>query len=272
MEVQIMGILNVTPDSFSDGGRFATPEKAVAHGLRLAEEGADILDIGGESTRPGSKPVPLEEELRRTIPVIQALRQKTKIQISIDTQKSEVARLALEAGASIINDVSAGTNDPEMFVVAAQTRATICLMHKRGMSETMQNAPQYRDVIAEVYDYLKGRIQAATESKIARDKIWIDPGFGFGKRFEDNVALLNHLDRFHSLEAPVLVGTSRKSFLGELLGGVGVSERLEAGLATLAIAVQKGARIVRVHDVAQTRRFLTVFSLCHSADHAMKSA
>ena len=256
-----MGILNVTPDSFSDGGRFATPEKAVAHGLRLAEEGADILDIGGESTRPGSKPVPLEEELRRTIPVIQALRQKTKIQISIDTQKSEVARLALEAGASIINDVSAGTNDPEMFVVAAQTRATICLMHKRGMSE-----------IAEVYDYLKGRIQAATESKIARDKIWIDPGFGFGKRFEDNVALLNHLDRFHSLEAPVLVGTSRKSFLGELLGGVGVSERLEAGLATLAIAVQKGARIVRVHDVAQTRRFLTVFSLCHSADHAMKSA
>lgn len=257
-----MGIINCTPDSFSEGEQFANIQEAIDFGLRLVEEGADILDIGGESTRPGATAVSAEEELERVLPVMVGLKRQTDIPLSIDTQKASVAEKALAAGATIINDVSAGESDPQMLAVAAKTQATICLMHKKGTPQTMQQNPHYQDAVAEVYEYLQKRITAALQAGVAPEKIWIDPGFGFGKRLEDNVALLKNLNRFCSLGAPILVGTSRKSFIGELLGGAKVENRLEGSLATLAIAVQQGAQIVRVHDVAATRKFLNIIMQC----------
>ena len=252
-----MGILNVTPDSFSDGGLFVDSGKAVARGLKMAEEGADIIDVGGESTRPGALLVSVDEEIRRVVPVIKELRRQSKISISIDTMKSQVAARVLEAGATMINDVSAGCFDPEMIPLTAKSQAAICLMHMQGEPRTMQNNPHYNDVVTEVKNFLAGRIVACLQAGIAREKIIIDPGIGFGKSVEDNVRLIQNLGRFKELGCPILIGTSRKSFIGRLTGAA-VQDRLPGSLATLAIAVQNGANIVRVHDVAATKQFLTL--------------
>lgn len=270
----IMGILNVTPDSFSDGGEFIDPNKAVAKALQMAEDGADIIDIGGESSRPGSKPVSAEEELRRVIPVIEAIRSGCptlvgEIAISIDTTKSVVAAEAIEAGANMINDISAGTFDSEMFTVAARADVPICIMHMRGNPKTMQSGDiHYDDVVGEICEYLEERISAAVKAGIKRENIIIDPGIGFGKTVEHNVTILKELKRFQALECPVLIGTSRKSFIDHLLangcptlvGSSNAKERLEGTLATIGIAVQNGANIVRVHDVAETCRFWTILA------------
>ena len=260
LDPKIMGILNVTPDSFSDGGRFFTLDDAVKQALQMSEEGADIIDVGGESSRPGAEPVSTEEELHRVIPVIRELRRQSKIALSIDTTKSLIAARAIEAGATMINDISAGLGDPEMFAVAAQFSVPICLMHMQGKPKTMQNNPQYKDVVAEVKAFLAGRIAAAAKAGIAKEKIIVDPGIGFGKRLEDNIALLQHCDRFVELGCPVLIGASRKSFIGQITGAP-VQDRLPGSLAAVAVAAQKGAKIFRVHDVAATRQFLSVFSL-----------
>lgn len=274
----IMGILNVTPDSFSDGGDFFDCDKAVAHALKMIEEGADIIDVGGESSRPGSEPVSAEEELKRVLPVIleikachceesatggrrgNPLNSGDSIVISIDTTKSRVASQAIQAGANMINDISAGTFDPEMFSVAAKADVPICLMHMRGNPKTMQTGEiHYDDVVGEIYNFLEERISAAVKAGIKRENIIIDPGIGFGKTVEHNITILKELSRFKPLKCRTLIGTSRKSFIGQILGGVEPNERLEGTLATIGIAVQNGADIFRVHDVAETRSFLTVF-------------
>ena len=249
-----MGIVNVTPDSFYDGGRFADPDQAVAHGLRLAEEGADILDVGGESTRPGSDPVPASEERRRAVPVIAALRRRTAALISIDTTKLEVAEAALDAGADIINDVSAADFAPRIIVLAAARSAGLVLMHMKGTPRTMQDAPRYDDALAEVRAYLAGRIEAARALGLAPESIVLDPGIGFGKRLEDNLVLLNHLDALAALGRPVLVGVSRKAFLGRLLDAAPADDRLEGTIAAAVVGIVRGAHILRVHDVGAVGR------------------
>ncbi|MDO8528121.1 MAG: dihydropteroate synthase [Deltaproteobacteria bacterium] len=259
--IQIMGILNVTPDSFSDGGSFVDPASAVDRALQMVEEGADIIDIGGESSRPGAHPVSVAEELKRVLPVIREVRRQSKIAISIDTTKSLVAARALEEGATMINDISAGLQDPEMLSLAAHAKADICLMHMQGEPRTMQNNPAYKNVVAEVKQFFKERMEAAKRAGVSPDKIILDPGLGFGKRVEDNVALLVHLKEFRDLGCPILVGASRKSFIGALTGAT-VEERLSGSLAAAAIAVQNGATILRVHDVAPTVQFLKTFSSC----------
>jgi len=254
-----MGILNVTPDSFSDGGIFLDPKKAVEHALQMVEEGADIIDIGGESSRPGAQSVSVDEELRRVLPVIRELRKQSKISISIDTTKSVVAAQAIEAGATMINDISAGRFDPEMFSVAAKANVPICLMHMKGTPQNMQKDPHYDDAVAEVKLFLKERIEAAKKAGVGQKQIIIDVGIGFGKRVEDNVALLKNLDQLQNLGCPILIGTSRKSFIGALTGAE-VKDRLPGNLASLAIAIQKGASIARVHDVGATKQFLQVLT------------
>ena len=254
----IMGILNVTPDSFSDGGRYTTVEAAVAHAERLAAEGADILDIGGESTRPGADPVPLEEELHRVIPVIEAVRKALpEICISVDTYKARVAREALEAGADVINDVSALRFDPEMAAVAAQAGAPVVLMHMKGTPKTMQQNPTYQDVVREIVAFLEERIAFAVSQGIARERIIVDPGIGFGKRPEHNTEILRRLGELRELGRPILLGTSRKSFLGALTRRP-VEERLEETIASVVVGVLHGADIVRVHDVAPLEHALAV--------------
>jgi dihydropteroate synthase len=253
----VMGILNVTPDSFSDGGRFLDRDRAVRHALSMCEEGAEVIDVGGESTRPGSEPVALQDELDRVIPVVEAITDETDVPVSIDTQKAEVAGQALSAGARIINDVSALRTDDAMAGVAARTGAAVVLMHMQGTPETMQKEPQYDDVVADVCGWLGNRIDAATRAGIDRGRILVDPGFGFGKRLEHNLALLRNLARFHELEAPLLVGTSRKSMIGALLDRP-PQERLYGTLATVACAVMSGCHIVRVHDVRATREVVTI--------------
>jgi dihydropteroate synthase len=253
----VMGILNVTPDSFSDGGRFLDRDRAVRHALSMCEEGAEVIDVGGESTRPGSEPVALQDELDRVIPVVEAITDETDVPVSIDTQKAEVAGQALSAGARIINDVSALRTDDAMAGVAARTGAAVVLMHMQGTPETMQKEPQYDDVVADVCGWLDSRIDAATRAGIDRGRILVDPGFGFGKRLEHNLALLRNLARFHELEAPLLVGTSRKSMIGALLDRP-PQERLYGTLATVACAVMSGCHIVRVHDVRATREVVTI--------------
>lgn len=245
----VMGIVNVTPDSFSDGGQFAAAELAIAHGMALVEEGASILDIGGESTRPGAEPVPLEEELRRVIPVIEGL-VAAGVPISIDTYKPEVMRAAIAAGASIVNDVFA-LQQPGALEAVAESEAGVCLMHSQGTPQTMQLDPQYEDVVAEVAEFLRLRMEAALAAGIAKDRITLDPGFGFGKRSVHNIALLHDLDALGVLGQPLLVGLSRKSVLGHLTGG-DVDARLHASLSAAVIAAMKGARILRVHDVKAT--------------------
>lgn len=254
---RVMGIVNVTPDSFSDGGKFNTTDKAVAHALELVEQGADILDIGGESTRPGATPVPLDEELSRVIPVIKALI-KAGVPLSIDTYKPEVMRAAIDAGVDIVNDVCALQEANALEIVAA-SQVGVCLMHMQGRPQTMQADPQYQDVVAEVTSFLAARLKAAEQAGIVRGRIVLDPGFGFGKRTEHNLTLLNHLSSLQSLGLPLLVGLSRKSVLGQVVG-LSVDERMHASIAASVVSVMKGANIVRVHDVKPTVDALKIVS------------
>lgn len=246
----VMGIVNVTPDSFSDGGRYASTQKAVQHALTLVEQGADILDIGGESTRPNAEPVSLDEELRRVIPVIEGLQNQVNIPLSIDTYKPQVMQAALAAGATIVNDVCA-LQEPGAVEVVADSNAGVCLMHMRGNPQTMQNDPVYDDVVVEVRDFLMQRAQVLRAAGVAPERIMIDPGFGFGKRTVHNLALLRELPKLCELGYPVLAGLSRKSVLGQVAGG-DASDRLPASLAAAVIAAMKGAKILRVHDAKAT--------------------
>lgn len=249
----IMGILNVTPDSFSDGGAFYPVEAAVAHALRMADEGADIIDIGGESTRPGSDGVSEEEELRRVLPVITRLAPRLPVPLSIDTRKAEVARQALAAGARIVNDVSAMTADPEMLRVVAEAGAPVVLMHAIGTPKDMQRNPFYRDTLGEIVDFLNTRLEAARQAGIPTSRIMLDPGIGFGKRVSDNLLILKSLRTLHPSGCPILIGPSRKSFIGRVLD-TPETERLEGTAAAVALGIAGGAHIVRVHDVrAMTR-------------------
>lgn len=259
----IMGIVNVTPDSFSDDGLHATTEAAVAHALRLIEEGADILDIGGESTRPGSQPVPLDVELKRVLPVLEGLKH-VNAPLSADTQKPEVMREALRAGASMINDVNALAAAGALQAVA-KSEAAICLMHKQGEPLTMQVNPQYHDVVAQIKAFLGSRVEAALAAGIARERIVIDPGFGFGKTVEHNLVLLRNLEQFRELGVPLLVGLSRKSALGKIASR-DIGERGYSSAAAALIAVMKGAKIVRVHDVSATRDTLAIYNALN-AEH-----
>ena len=259
----VMGILNVTPDSFSDGGRFSRVEHAVEHAMRMQHEGADIIDIGGESTRPGANAVTVDEELERVIPVIRALRQHSSLPISIDTSKPEVMRAAVAEGADMVNDVNALQAEGAVET-CARLAVPVCLMHMQGEPRTMQLNPQYDDVVKDVSAYLQQRSIECIESGIHRINIVIDPGFGFGKTLRHNLNLLSRLESISALELPVLVGVSRKSMLGAILDRP-VSERLYAGIAAAVIAYNKGARLFRVHDVAPTRDALAV---CDALQHS----
>lgn len=247
----IMGILNVTPDSFSDGGCYMDSETAIGQGMAMLEAGADIIDVGGESTRPGADKVPTSTELERVIPVIEGLSEREKLIISIDTMKSEVARRALGAGASIINDVSALTHDPEMKSVAGEFGAGVVLMHRQGTSRTMQDNPQYEDVVKDVVDYLNGRIEELEAFGLDRAAMAVDPGIGFGKTVEHNISLLANMDVMENCGRPVVVGVSRKSFLGKLTGR-DIQERLGGSLAAMVFCILKGAHVIRVHDVKES--------------------
>jgi dihydropteroate synthase len=250
-----MGIVNVTPDSFSDGGTFFDPCRAIEHGLQLAEDGADILDIGGESTRPGARPVSSEEEMERVLPVLEGLRH-CGIPLSVDTLKPEVMRAAIHAGADMLNDVNAMQADGALQLAAASGVA-VCLMHMRGEPRTMQQAPVYVDVVAEVKAFLTQRLEVLEKAGIARNRLVIDPGFGFGKTLQHNLSLLRNLGQFCGLGVPVLAGLSRKSMLGTLTG-LPVESRLIPSVSAAVIAASKGARILRVHDVKETRQALQI--------------
>jgi len=257
-----MGILNVTPDSFSDGGRHFDKAAAIRRAHQMVEEGADIIDIGGESTRPGSEPVPLEEEISRTIPVIEALAKNIKVPISIDTYKAEVAKRALDAGASIVNDISGLRFDPEMPKVVSQYKVPVVIMHIKGTPKNMQANPQYGALIPEIMDYLRASIMLALKFGIPEDKIIIDPGIGFGKAFEHNLEIIKNLHEFTLLEKPLLVGVSRKAFIGKILGDAPASERLEGTAAAVAISILNGANIIRVHDVKEMKKVALVADAC----------
>jgi dihydropteroate synthase len=257
-----MGIVNVTPDSFSDGGHHAALPCALAHARRLLEEGADIIDIGGESTRPGAPPVSLEDERRRVLPVIEALAD-CRAPISIDTQKPELMAEAVCAGASLVNDVNA-LRAPGALEAVRGTAAGVCLMHRKGDPRTMQQDPRYDDVVREVRDFLGERVDAAVRAGIDRERLVIDPGFGFGKTAEHNLTLLRHLDTIAALGVPVLAGLSRKSTLGKVTGRP-IGERLHAGVAAALIAAEHGASLVRVHDVAATRDALVIWNAVRAA-------
>jgi dihydropteroate synthase len=253
-----MGILNVTPDSFSDGGRFFDPASAIDRGIQMVEDGADIIDIGGESTRPGADPISIEEEVRRTIPVIEALAKEIRIPISIDTCKAEVAKGALDAGAEMVNDISGLRYDPLMTKVVAEYGAPVVIMHMKGTPKDMQKAPVYEALIPEILDYLREGIRMAMEAGIPEDKIIVDPGIGFGKRFEDNLEIIHNLCEFTLLEKPLLVGPSRKAFIGKILGDVPPEDRLEGTAAAVAISIFSGAHIIRVHDVKEMAKVAKV--------------
>jgi dihydropteroate synthase len=257
----VMGIVNVTPDSFSDGGEFLDRDAAVEHGLQLVREGAHILDIGGESTRPGAEPVGEQEELRRVVPVIESLAgHAVEAQISIDTSKAAVARAALDAGASLVNDVTALRGDPRMAEVVAGSGADCCLMHMLGEPRTMQAQPRYEDVVDEVKAFLEERIAFAVHEGIAGQRILLDPGIGFGKTVEHNLELLRRLDEIAAIGRPVVIGTSRKSFLGRIASAEDPHERLSGTIATNVIALERGARVFRVHDVRPVADALAVAS------------
>jgi dihydropteroate synthase len=253
----IMGVINITPDSFSDGGLHFDKDKAVARGLQLLEEGSDIIDIGGESTRPGSEPITEEEELRRVLPVISALREKTDSLISIDTTKSGVARAALDAGADIINDISSSSFDTKTFSLAAKCSAPVILMHMKGIPRNMQVNPFYENMLLEVKSFLKEKIEAAQAVGIEKEKIIIDPGIGFGKQHKDNLVLIKNLHFFEELDRPILIGVSRKSFIGKILNSP-PKHRLEGTIASAVLSVINGAHILRVHDVAPVKRAVLV--------------
>ena len=250
----IMGVVNVTPDSFSDGGVFDDAQAAITHARRLAAEGAAIVDVGGESTRPGADPVPEQEELARVIGVIEGL---AGVQVSIDTMKARVAEAALDAGATYVNDVSAFRHDPEMAALVADRGVDCCLMHMLGEPRTMQQDPRYDDVVDDVRAFLEERLAAAVAAGIAEERVQLDPGIGFGKTLEHNLELLRRLDELAAIGRPIVVGTSRKSFLGRITGR-DVTERVPATVATTVIAYERGARVFRVHDVAATADALAV--------------
>jgi dihydropteroate synthase len=260
----VMGVINVTPDSFSDGGEFLHPEIAVARGVALAAEGADLLDVGGESTRPGSDPVTAEVELARVLPVIRGLCEATDVPISIDTAKAEVAERAIEAGASFVNDVTALRADPHMGEVVAATGVAVCLMHMRGTPKTMQDDPRYDDVVGEVAAFLAERVRAAEAAGVARERICVDPGIGFGKTGDHNLALIKHLDAIAAVGPPVVVGVSRKRFLGAIIGDPDRGRAVATAAANVE-AVRRGAWMVRVHDVRQTRDALAIAAAVEAA-------
>ena len=256
--VRVMGIVNVTPDSFSDGGAHVTPDAAVAHGLLLAGQGADILDVGGESTRPGAAAVPLQEELRRVLPVIERLARETALPISVDTSHPEVMRAAVAAGAGFINDVRA-LQAPDALHVAAQLGVPVCVVHMQGEPRSMQQTPQFADVVEDVHRFLAERLFACELEGISKSRVFVDPGFGFGKTLEHNLALLRALPRLAGLGAGLMVGLSRKSMIGALTGVADAGARVVGSTAAALLAAQRGARIVRVHDVAATRQALAVW-------------
>ena len=257
LRTAIMAILNVTPDSFYDGGRRLDPGRAIADGIEMAEAGADVIDIGGESTRPGARPVSEDEELERVLPVVRGLRRGLSIPISIDTYKSGVARAALRQGADIVNDISALRFDTEMVGLVAAEKVPVVLMHMQGTPRTMQAEPRYHDVVREVGDFLAAQIRYAVEQGVEQDNIIVDPGIGFGKSLNHNLALLRGLPELASLGQPLLVGASRKTFIGKILGAE-PSERLEGSLAAAAAAVLAGANIIRAHDVKETRNAVRI--------------
>ena len=254
----IMGVLNVTPDSFSDGGEFFTTEKAIEQGMRMAAEGAQIIDVGGESTRPGAKRVSAEEEFARVLPVIAKLREMTPVFISIDTSKASVALGALKAGASIINDVTGGRGDPEMMKIAAKEKAALVIMHMQGTPRTMQSDPRYDDVVSEVADFFRQQYACALECGIDSMAIAFDPGIGFGKTVAHNLSLLANLPRLHVHDRPIVVGVSRKSSLGKMIGSDAMDDRLAPTIAFTALLRERGANVLRVHDVKENVAALRV--------------
>jgi dihydropteroate synthase len=261
----LMGVINVTPDSFSDGGRFLATESAVEQGKRLADEGADLLDIGGESTRPYADVVAAEEELRRVVPVIERLAREVSVPISIDTSKATVARAALAAGAELINDVTGLEGDPAMIGVALDTGAGVCAMHMQGTPQTMQDDPRYGNVIEEIFEYLKQRRDALLAAGIERERICLDPGIGFGKTHQHNLTLMAHCGRFHELGRPVLVGHSRKGFLAKVIGDKEADRDAATAGSALALAGQ-GVQVIRVHNVRMVREALLAFEACGGID------
>ncbi|MBS0289347.1 MAG: dihydropteroate synthase [Proteobacteria bacterium] len=256
MPIKIMGVLNVTPDSFFDGGRYFSPTQAIQRALRLAEEGADIIDIGGESTRPGAKSISETEECDRVLPVIEALVKEITLPISIDTRHVSVMKAAVQAGVKIINDVSA-LSSPEAMDLVSRSSVIVCLMHMQGLPETMQILPTYENVVTHVYDFLKNRLELCQKAGILRENIWIDPGFGFGKNLAHNLSLLGNLSVFKQLGSPIVVGLSRKSMFGEILNKP-ADQRLFASIAGAVIAALQGSTIIRTHDVAPTKDALAV--------------
>jgi dihydropteroate synthase len=254
----IMGVLNITPDSFSDAGEFFTADKAIEQGLRMAAEGADIIDVGGESTRPGSEPVEVDEELRRVIAVIESLRAKIDIPISIDTSKAAVARAAIEVGASIVNDVTGGRGDERMLPVVAETKSALIVMHMQGTPRTMQVRPRYTDVIEEISEFFRQQYAQAIGLNIDPMAIAFDPGIGFGKTLEHNLDLLGRLEQLRAHDRPLVVGVSRKSFLGKLIGSREISDRLIPGIALTSLLRARGADVLRVHDVKENVHALRV--------------
>ncbi len=254
----VMGIINVTPDSFSDGGDFYDAGLAIEHGLGLIDQGAEILDVGGESTRPGAEPVSPEEQIRRVIPVVEALT-AAGATVSIDTRHAAVMRAALDVGATIINDVTALTGDPDSLAVVVESRAPVVLMHMKGEPHSMQAAPGYADAPLDVYDYLAQRVEACVAAGISRDRITVDPGIGFGKTVDHNAEILRHTALFHGLGCPILIGVSRKSFIGVLSRGEPAKERLGGSLAAGLVALSQGAQMLRMHDIAQTRQAVKVW-------------
>ncbi len=257
----LMGIVNVTPDSFSDGGRFFAQDAAVDQALRLVAEGADILDIGGESTRPNAEPVPAEEELRRVVPVIERLAAETKVPLSIDTSKASVAEAAITAGVEIINDVTGLEGDPAMLALAATSGAGICAMHMRGTPQTMQDDPQYKNVVDEILEYLRRRRDALLAAGISPARICLDPGIGFGKTHRHNLALVTHFEKFHALGCPLLAGHSRKGFVANIIGDK-TADRTAGTIGVSLALARAGAQILRVHDIAATRQALLMFHAC----------
>jgi dihydropteroate synthase len=256
---RLMGIINVTPDSFSDGGRYLDPSRAVEHGLELVAAGADLLDVGGESTRPGSAPVDAAEELRRVIGVVERLVTQTAVPISVDTSKALVAREAIAAGARIVNDITALTGDPQMIEVAAETGCGVVAMHMRGTPQTMQQAPAYTELVREVFEYLQARRDQILAAGIPGERIALDPGIGFGKTTEHNLTLLQSAWRLHELGCPVLIGPSRKRFIGQLLGDL-AADRTAGTIGICLAMARQGVQILRVHDVAPVRQALTLYT------------
>ena len=253
----LMGILNVTPDSFSDGGRYLEARKAIARGVELAGQGADIIDIGGESTRPGARPLSAPEEIERVVPVVRELRRVISIPLSIDTVKAEVARAALDAGADVVNDISALRFDPDMISLIVEEKVPVVLMHMQGTPRTMQESPRYQNVLQEVKDFLRSRVAFSVERGVAPERIVVDPGIGFGKDLEHNLALIRGISTLTSLAQPVLVGPSRKAFIGKILN-VGPDDRLEGSLAAAVAAALGGAGMIRMHDVKEARRAMAL--------------